>query len=438
MAPERGSAEGNPLSLLIIIVFMGIALLGMPLAFALGIGGVAGLIASDVDFNLLPTRMMNAINAFPLMSIPFFILAGELMMKAGIMERLIDLANAVVGRVRGGLAHVTMLAGLGLSTVSGAAVADASALGSTLIPSLRKHYGLGFSTAVVAAAANLGPIIPPSGAMIVYAFMAGPTVSVGGMFMAGVVPGLILVVMMMGMCSYFAIRRNYPLTGEAFSWTRIGHELKRSLVIFMMPVVVIGGIVGGAFTATEGSAIAVVYAMVIGFFITRRLKLSDMPEAMIRTAITSAVVGAMIAFASVVTYMLTVDLLPGQLSQLLRSLTSDPLVFMLLVALALFIVGMFLESNAAYIMLVPLLHPIALQYGIDPLHFGFLFVFNLVIGMLTPPVGVVLFVLCGITGIKLGELVRHVWPFIAAMYLLLFVCMFVPPLVLWFPKLLGY
>lgn len=159
---------------------------------------------------------------------------------------------------------------------------------------------------------------------------------------------------------------------------------------------------------------------------------------MIRTAITSAVVGAMIAFASVVTYMLTVDQLPAQLSQLLRSMTSNPLVFNLLVALALFFVGMFLESNAAYIMLVPLLHPIALSYGIQPLHFGFLFVFNLVIGMLTPPVGVVLFVLCGITGIKLGELVRHVWPFIAAMYAILFVCMFWPPLVLWLPKLLGY
>ena len=243
---------------------------------------------------------------------------------------------------------------------------------------------------------------------------------------------------MMVMCSYFAIKRKYPLTGEAFSWARIGHELKRSLIIFMMPVVVIGGIVGGAFTATEGSAIAVVYAMAIGFFITRRLKLADLPEAMIRTAITSAVVGAMIAFASVVTYMLTVDMLPAQLTQLLRSTTSNPLVFNLLVALALFVVGMFLESNAAYIMLVPLLHPIALQYGINPLHFGFLFVFNLVIGMLTPPVGVVLFVLCGITGIKLGELVRHVWPFIAAMYALLFVCMFYPPLVLWLPKLLGY
>jgi len=426
------------MSLLIIVVFLGIAVLGMPLAFALGLGAVAGLIHSDVDFSLLPTRMMNAVNAFPLMTIPFFILAGELMMKAGIMERLIDLANSVIGRVRGGLAHVTVLAGLGLSTVSGAAVADASALGSTLIPSLRKVYGVGFSSAVVAAAANLGPIIPPSGAMIVYAFMAGPTVSVGGMFMAGVVPGLILVVSMLLLVGFIARRRNYPLTGEAFSWARIGVELKRSLIIFMMPIVVIGGIVGGAFTATEGSAIAVVYALLIGFFVTKRLKLSDLPEAMVRTAITSAVVGAMIAFASVVTYMLTVDQLPAQLTALLRSLTKDPLVYMLLVALALFVVGCFLESNAAYIMLVPLLHPIALLYGIDPLHFGFLFVFNLVIGMLTPPVGVVLFVLCGITGIKLGELVKHVWPFIAVMYGLLFVCMFFPKLVLWLPRAMGY
>jgi tripartite ATP-independent transporter DctM subunit len=426
------------MSLLIILVFLGIALLGMPLAFALGAAAVAGLVASDVDFNLLPTRMMNAVNAFPLMSIPFFILAGELMLKAGMMERIIDLANAVVGRVRGGLAHVTMLAGLGLSTVSGAAVADASALGSTLIPSLRKVYGVGFSSAVVAAAANLGPIIPPSGAMIVYAFMAGPSVSVGGMFMAGIVPGLILVTGMMLICSWIAIKRGFPLTGDSFSIRRIFHELKRSIIIFLMPVVVIGGIVGGAFTATEGSAIAVVYALAVGFLVTRKLRLKDLPEAMVRTAITSAVVGAMIAFASVVTYMLTLDLLPQKLSSLIQSLTASPIVYLLLVALVLFVVGMFLESNAAYIMLVPLLHPIALKYGVDPLHFGFLFVFNLVIGMLTPPVGVVLFVVCGLTGLKLGELAKHVWPFITLMYGLLLVCMFFPPLVLTVPRMLGY
>jgi TRAP-type transport system large permease protein len=426
------------MSLLIILVFLGIALAGMPLALALGSAALAGLAVSDVDFNLLPTRMMNAVNAFPLMSIPFFILAGELMLKAGMMERIIDLANAVVGRVRGGLAHVTMISGLGLSTVSGAAVADASALGSTMIPSLRKVYGVGFSSAVVAAAANLGPIIPPSGAMIVYAYMAGPTVSVGGMFMAGVIPGLILVALMMAACSVIAVHRRFPLTGESFSPLRILRELRRSIIIFLMPVVVIGGIVGGAFTATEGSAIAVVYAAAVGFFVTGKLKLADLPAAAVHTAIVSAVVGAMIAFASVVTYMLTLDLLPLKLSNLIQSITSTPIVYLLLVAAALFVVGMFLESNAAYIMLVPLLHPIALKFGVDPLHFGFLFVFNLVIGMLTPPVGVVLFVLCGLTGLKLGELARHVWPFIAIMYGLLFVCMFYPPLVLTVPRMLGY
>ena len=426
------------MSLTILLVFFAAALLGMPLALSLGASAVAGLLVSDVDLNLLPSRMMSSVNAFPLMSIPFFILAGELMLKAGMMERLIDLANAAIGRVRGGLAHVTIFAGLGLSTVSGAAVADASALGSTLLPSLKKHYGTGFSAAVCAAAANLGPIIPPSGAMIVYAFMAGPTVSVGGLFMAGIVPGLILVVLMMILVSVIAKRRNFPLTGEAFSLQRIGHELKRSFIIFLMPVVVIGGIVGGAFTATEGSAVAVVYALAIGFFVTRRLSLRDLPEALVRTAITSAVVGAMIAFASVVTYMLTIDMLPAKLLVLIQQLTSSPLGYLLLVSALLFIVGMFLESNAAYIMLVPLLHPIAIKFGIDPLHFGFIFVFNLVIGMLTPPVGVVLFVICGVSGLTLGELTKHVWPFVAAMYGLLLVCLFFPALVLTLPRALGY
>lgn len=425
-------------SLVILLVFFGVALIGMPLAFSLGLAAMAGLLVSDVELNLLPSRMMSAVNAFPLMSIPFFILAGELMLKAGMMERLIDLANAVVGRVRGGLGHVTIFAGLGLSTVSGAAVADASALGSTLLPSLRKHYGVGFSAALCATAANLGPIIPPSGAMIVYAFMAGPSVSVGGMFMAGVVPGLILVTLMMGMTAYIAKKRNFPLTGEPFSWKRIGHELWRSWIIFLMPVVVIGGIVGGAFTATEGSAIAVVYALVIGLFVTRKIAISDLPEAMVRTAITSAVVGAMIAFASVVTYMLTIDQMPTKLLVLIQSLTDSPMGYMLIVALVLFVVGMFLESNAAYIMLVPLLHPIAMKFGIDPLHFGFLFVFNLVIGMLTPPVGVVLFVICGLSGLKLGELTKHIWPFVVMMYGLLFVCMFFPKIVLTLPRALGY
>ena len=426
------------MSAILVLVLLALATLGMPIAFALGFGALAAAHGAGVEWAMLPQRMMHAVNSFPLMSIPFFMLAGELMINAGIVERLIDLANAVVGRLRGGLAHVTMLAGAGLATVSGAAVSDASALSTILVPALTKAYDKPFAAAIVAAAANLGPIIPPSAAMIVYAFMAGSTVSVGGMFMAGVIPGLLITAGFMVMCSWIARRRGWGATGAAFSFANVRAQLRRSLIIFLMPVIVIGGIVGGVFTATEGAAIAVVYALLIGFFITRRLKLADLPPLIIRAAITSAMVGALIAFASAATFLLTVDLLPQKLSLLIQSVTRDPLMFNLLVALLLFFVGMFMESNAAYIMLVPLLHPIAIALGLDPLHFGFLFVLNLVIGMLTPPVGVVLFVVCGVTKIAMRDLVRACWPFIAYMYGVLLVCMFFPPLVTWLPRKLGY
>ncbi|RPH41055.1 MAG: TRAP transporter large permease, partial [Burkholderiales bacterium] len=404
---------------LIMGAFFVLALLGMPIAFALGLAALLGTWQGNIDWTMLPQRMMHSVNSFPLMSIPFFMLAGELMIKAGIVERLIALANAFVGNVRGGLAQVTMLSGAGLATVSGAAVSDASALSTIMGPSLSKAYDKPFSAAIIAAAANLGPIIPPSAAMIVYAFMAGSSVSVGGLFMAGVIPGLIITAGFMALSRWTVIRRGWAATGEPFSAARAFGELRRSAVVFMMPVVVIGGIVGGAFTATEGSAIAVVYALVIGLFITRRLRLRDLPELIVRAAITSAMVGALIAFSSAVTFLLTVDLLPQKVSTLVLSITRDPLAFLALVSLMLFVVGMFLESNAAYIMLVPLLHPIALQLGIDPLHFGFLFVLNLVIGMLTPPVGVVLFVVSGITRVSMRELVVAVGPYIGVMYAVL-------------------
>jgi tripartite ATP-independent transporter DctM subunit len=426
------------MSLAITVAFFALGLAGMPIAFALGFASIVGLLISGVDLNMMPQRMMHAVNSFPLMSIPLFMLAGELMIKAEIMPRLIEFANAFVGRMRGGLGHATMIAATGLSTVSGAAVADASALSSTLVPELKRVYGLPFASALVAAAANLGPIIPPSGAMIVYAIMAGPSVSIGGLFMAGVVPGLILAAAMMAWCSFIAWRRNYPLSGEGFSLVHILRTLRRSFIIFMMPVVVIGGIIGGAFTATEGSAIAVVYAMLIGFFVTRTLKISDLPDALLRSAITTAVVGAMICFASTITFLFTIDMLPHQLAALSKAITTDPLIFNILIAAVLFIVGTAMESNAAYIMLVPLFHPIALELGIDPLLFGFLFVYNLVIGMLTPPVGVVLMVVQGVTGVETKPFMREVWPFIGVQYGVLFLCMFFPPIVTWLPRELGY
>ena len=426
------------MSIAVIASFFVLGLLGMPLAFSLGCAALFGLWLAGFDPSIMPSRMMNAVNSFPLMSIPLFMIAGELMLKGGIMDRLVDFANAFVGRVRGGLAQVSIIAGAGLASVSGAAVADASALSSTLVPSLKKQYGLGFSSGVVAAAANLGPIIPPSGAMIVYAFMAGSSVSVGGLFMAGVVPGLILFLTLMALCWFISWKRDYPLVGEGFNLRNALRETRRSVIVFMMPVVVIGGIVAGAFTPTEGAAVGVVYALVIGFFVTRKLKVSDLPDVLLTAAKTTAMVGAMIAFASTVTFLFTIDLLPIKLAGAIKEITDSPMVFLLLVALMMLVVGMFLESNAANIMLVPLFHPIALQFGIDPLHFGFLFVLNLVIGMLTPPVGVILFVVCGITGVKMTELVRESWPFIVAMYCVLFLCMLFPGIVTALPRAMGY
>ena len=423
--------------LTIVLVFVFFGVLGMPLAFALGLAGLAGILVGDFPPIQLAGKMVNSVDSFPLMSIPLFMLAGQLLLRGGIMERLIEWANAIVGRVKGGLGHVTIVAAMGLSSVSGTAVADATALGGTLGPSLSKAYGKAFGAALVAAASCLGPIIPPSAGMIVYAILA-EDVSVGAMFIAGIVPGLLLGLAMMGLCTYFAYKRDYPLTGDAFSWRNVIRETRRSLIVFMMPILVIGGIIAGAFTATEGAAIAVAYSLLIGFFITRKLKLSDLPVALLNAGVISAIVGALIAFASQVTYLLTAEMVGVALADMLRSMTDNPLMFTFLVQIMLLLLGMVMEANAAFVMLVPLLAPIAVQYGIDPVYFGFLFVMNLTLGSITPPVGVLLFVASGIWRVNILDVIREVWPFIIVTYAVLFLCMLFPSIVLFLPKLIGY
>jgi tripartite ATP-independent transporter DctM subunit len=417
--------------------FFLLALLGMPLSFVLGIASVVGVLTVGTPLLQLPGKLVHAIDSFPLMAIPLFTLGGELMLRAGIMERLFDLANAVVGRIRGGLAHVTIMAEMIVSMMTGTAVGDAAALAGMLGPPLTKAYGREFAATIVASASTLGPIIPPSAAVIVYAVMAGD-VSVAGLFLAGFIPGAIIALALMALCSWFAYRRGYPLAGEPFSLRRLGHEVRRSFIVLMMPVVVIGGIIVGAFTATEGAAISVVYAIVVGFFITRKLKLRDLPKALLNAAIVTAVVGALIGFASMVTYLFTAELLPQRITETLQGLTSSPLAFTFLVMVMLIVVGMFLESNAAYIMLVPLLAPVALTYGLDPIYFGFLFIINITLGSLTPPVGILLFVVAALWDLPLSRLIVNVWPFILVTYAGLFLCMLFPPLVTFLPRLFGY
>ncbi|BCH34609.1 C4-dicarboxylate ABC transporter permease [Mesorhizobium sp. L-8-10] len=426
------------MTLLVVCIFLLAAAIGMPLAFALGFASLAALQYADFELVVMPQRMMYAIDNFPLMAIPLFMLAGELMVKAGIMERLIAFSNSLVGRVHGGLAHVTIVAGMILAAVSGAAVASASALGSSLVPALKKHYSPGYASAVIASAANLGPVIPPSNAMIVYALMAGSTVSVGGLFMAGIVPGIILTLSFMSLASWISWRRGYELTGDKFSFGNAFYHFRRAAIIIAMPVIVVGGIVGGVFTATEGAAIAVVYSAVIGFFITRKLSIRDLPSCMFRAAVTSAMVGALIAFAAAVTFVFTIDMVPQRVSDAIQAFTSDPVVFLMLVMAGLVVIGMLLESNAAYIMLVPLFAPVAVAYGIDPLYFGFLFTYNLVVGMMTPPVGVLLFVMSGITRVPMTTVIRESLPYVYVQFGVLLLCALFPSIVLWLPRTLGY
>lgn len=425
------------ISLSMLVLFSVLAILGMPLAFALGWAGLVGVLLGGFPLEQLAGKMVYAMDSFPLMAIPLFMLAGQLMVRGGIMERLIELADAVVGRVTGGLGLVTVGAAMGLSSVSGSSVADATALGATLGPSLSKSYSKAFGAALVASASNLGPIIPPSIGMIVYAVAAGD-VSVGALFVAGVVPGILLGLGTMILCYLIARRRGYPVSGEAFSIRRVVRELRRSFIVFLMPILVIGGIVGGIFTATEGAAIAVAYALIIGFFITKKLKISDLFPALLNAAIITAIVGALIAFSSQVTYLLTAEMVAPQLAEWLTSLTSNPLIFTFLIMLLLVLVGMVMEANAAYLMLVPIIAPIAVKYGIDPVYFGFLVVMNITIGGITPPVGILLFVTSGIWRIKVTEIIREVIPFIFLQFGLLFIFMLFPDVVLFLPRLVGY
>ncbi|WP_339775802.1 TRAP transporter large permease [uncultured Thalassospira sp.] len=426
------------MTIAVIIAFLALALIGMPLAFALGLASLIGLLAGGIDLSVMPQRMLHAVDSFPLMAIPLFMLAGELMVRSGIMRLLIEFADALVGRLHGGLAHVAIVAGMILAAVTGAAVASASALGSTLVPSMRKSYDDGYSSAVIASAANLGAIIPPSNAMIVYALMAGSSVSVGGLFMSGIVPGIILTLGFMALASFISWRRGFKLTGNRLNARDLALRTWKALPVLLMPVVVVGGIIGGVFTATEGAGISVFYAFVIGMFVTRELKLSDLPDALFRAAVSAAMVGALIAFAAAVTFIFTIDMVPARIAGLLQSVTSSPEMFLILVMLILVTVGMFIESNAAYIMLVPLFAPVAISFHIDPLLFGFLFVFNLVIGMVTPPVGIVLFVMSGITKLPMARLIRNIWPYVLLQYGVLVLCMLFPDIVTALPRAMGY
>ena len=323
-----------------------------------------------------------------------------------------------------------------LSGVSGSAVADASALGSTLIPAMRREYDNTYGAAVCASAAAVGPIIPPSIAMVVYAITSN--VSVAGLFMAGVIPGVLMGVGMMAIAYVIARRRGYQPRSERIPWPDIRRRLLDAVPALLAPIIIIGGILLGVVTPTEAGALGVAYAVLVGLLVTRELRWAHFPPALLRSGVTTGIVFILIATANVVSWLLTVAQVPSLTGQLVRGLSDSPWVFLLIVNVLLLIVGTFLDNLATMIMLAPILAPIAVSFGIDPLHFGFIFVLNGVIGMLTPPFGILLFVVCAIARVPLSVLSRAVLPYVAWQIAVLFLCTYVPSVAMWIPRLLGY
>jgi tripartite ATP-independent transporter DctM subunit len=413
--------------------------LGMPVFFGLvaAPGILLWLNGQERDIVLLYRNIYNGIDSFPLMAVPFFMLAGELMNKGGITTRLVEFSQALMGHLRGGLAHVNVLSSILFAGLSGSAVADTSALGSMLIPAMEKQgYTRRFAAAITAASSVIGPIIPPSGIMIIYAYVMGE--SVAALFLAGIVPGILVGTGLMVMIKLLADKYDFPAASRRYSWRERGDASLKAFFPLMTPVIILGGILLGVFTPTEAAAVAVGYALFIGLFVLKTLRGRDLPKILSRAAMTSAVVlllvGAAMAFKTVV----SLSHLPETLAVFILSLSENPLILLFLINILLFVVGMFLDAGPAIIILGPILAPIFIALGVDPVHFAIIMSVNLTVGLATPPMGLVLFVASSVSGERVETIARAILPFLAVEILVIFLITYFPALSLTIPRLTGF
>ena len=420
-------------------VFLFFLVIGLPVFF--GLLAAPGLLlylnGQERDITLLYRNVYNGIDSFPLMAIPFFMLAGELMNRGGITMRLVEFSQAFMGHLRGGLAHVNVLSSMLFAGLSGSAVADTSALGSMLIPAMEKQgYTRKFAAAITAASSVIGPIIPPSGIMIIYAYVMGE--SVAALFLAGVIPGAMVGIGLMLMVKFMANKYDFPVATNKYTWPERGQASIKAFFPLLTPVIILGGILGGIFTPTEAAAVAVAYALFIGLFVLQTLKISDLSGVITRAGITSSVVlllvGAAMAFKTVV----SLSHAPEQLAAFILTLTSNPLLLLFLINILLFIVGMFLDAGPAIIILGPILGPIFVGLGIDPIHFAIIMSVNLTVGLATPPMGLVLFVASAVSGERVEAIAKAILPFLAVEIVVIFLITYIPALSMTIPRLTGF
>ncbi|WP_109472323.1 TRAP transporter large permease [Ornithinimicrobium cavernae] len=411
--------------------------IGVPIAVALGFATLLTVYASDTfGLVVIPQQIFNAMNSFPLMAIPFFILAGFLMQEGGISERLVDFAKAIVGHLTGGLAMVVVVTSMFFAAISGSGAATTAAIGSIMIPAMvAAGYNLRYAGAIQATSGALGVIIPPSIPLIIYAIAANT--SVGDMFMAGVIPGLVITLSLLIASYVVARRRGYTGTPERADLRTVARSFSRAILALIMPVLVLGGIYGGVFTPTEAAVIAVAYSLVVGLVIYRRIRLRDLPEIFTKSALTTAIVMIVIGTAGLFGFLLNILGIPDDIAAFFLDANFNVVMFLLVVNLLLLVAGMFIEAAAAILILTPILLPVATELGVDPVHFGVIMVVNLAIGLITPPVGINLFVAAQIADLSIVKISRAIVPYVIILFVDVLLITYLPALSTWLPGLLA-
>jgi len=424
-------------SFILIGSFLVLLILRVPITFTLFASSVVTAVYLKIPLMSIVQRMVSGVNSFSLLAIPFFILSGEMMSRGGISRRLIAFSNALIGRVRGGLAQVNCLASMFFGGISGSAVADVSSIGTMLIPMMKqKGYDDDFSVGVTVTSACQGVIIPPSHNMIIFALAAGGGVSVGKMFMGGVLPGITLGVALMIISYIIAVKRNYPKE-KRFTFKELLSVTKDAVLGLLTMVIIIGGVVSGVFTATESAAVACVYAFIITFFVYREISLKEFPAILLNTLRTLAMVMSLIAAANAFGWLLAYLRIPAAVTSFLLGLSHNPVVLLLLINLMLLMLGCIMDMAPLIIITTPILYPVLVNsLGMDPVQFGIMLILNLSIGLCTPPVGSALFVGCAVGKISIEKAAKGMLPFYLAMIAVLVLVTFVPAMSLFIPSLL--
>ncbi len=421
----------------VLIVFIVLLVIQVPIALVLGMTGISylGLEGNTLLLQNAPQRLFSGVESFSLLAIPLFMLAGELMNSGGITGRLIAFAKAFLGHFRGGLAYVNIIANMFLASILGSATAQTAMMTRVMVPEMeRAGYKREFATATTAAAALLGPIIPPSMLFIIYAVGSG--VSISSMFMAGILPGIVLALSLMALIAFLGFRYNFPRSERASVKTMFMNFLK-AVPALLVPLIIVGGILSGVFTATESAGVACFLALVIGLFIYRELDLKSLPRVLANAAVSTSAVTLLLAMASLFGWVLTFDQIPQAIVEYMASLTENPWVFLLLVNIFLLLAGIVLDEMAVLIILLPIFTPLVQAYGIDPIHFGVVICMNATIGLITPPVGAVISIGSSVADVKFERLSVALIPFLIVALFVLALVTYAPAITTWLPHTLG-